>query len=66
MLNIKLKIIHIDVKNQIFIVTIPPYLSIPLQSGDRMEEQLPSSERAVQGEEKQTEHLKLHFYITFP
>lgn len=36
--------------DQVFIVTVPPHASITLQPGDRMEEQLPSPERAGQGE----------------
>ncbi len=49
------ELVHIDVVkvciNKIFIFTLPPHLSISLQPGDRMEEQLPSSERAGQGEQ---------------
>lgn len=36
-----------------------PFFSIKIQSRDRMEEQLPSSERAGQGKKIKTPHVKM-------
>lgn len=60
-LNEKLKILHVDVEkvcaNQMLVLIVSPHHSIPFQSGDRMEEQLPASERAGQGERLKQEVL---------